>query len=89
MELKNKIKILDFWGSWCSPCKKLSPLLDELAKELDITIEKINVDENEELVEEYEIRNIPSLIFFKDGVQVKKHSGSISKVSLIKMINEL
>ena len=84
-----ELKILDFKAQWCRPCVAMSPILDEVEKETGIEIRKIDVDDNEEMVIAYGIRNIPTLIFIKDGVVVDKISGTISKEALINKINEL
>ena len=84
-----ELKILDFMSTWCQPCKTMSPILDEVEKETGVEIRKIDVDDNEEVVMAYNIRNIPTLIFIKDGVVVDKISGTISKEALINKINEL
>ena len=84
-----ELKILDFMSTWCQPCRTMSPILDEVEQETGVTIQKIDVDEDEEHVIAYGIRNIPTLIFIKDGVVVDKISGTISKEALINKINEL
>lgn len=84
-----ELKILDFMSTWCQPCKTMSPILDEIEKETGVEVRKIDVDDNEEMVIAYNIRNIPTLIFIKDGVVVDKISGTISKEALINKINEL
>ena len=83
-----ELKILDFWAPWCSPCLTMSPILEEVEKETGVTIQKINVDEDEEHVIAYGIRNIPTLIFIKDNEIVDKISGTVSKEILINKINE-
>ena len=72
--LNNKKTVLiDFWASWCGPCKMLSPIVSEIAEEnSDIDVGKINVDEEAELSLEFSIMSIPTLIVFKDGKAVKK-----------------
>ena len=84
-----ELKILDFMSTWCQPCRTMSPILEEVEKETGVEIRKIDVDDNEEEVMAYNIRNIPTLIFIKDGVVVDKISGTISKEALINKINEL
>ena len=84
-----ELKILDFMANWCSPCAVMTPILEEIEKELGINIRKIDVDENEELCIAYNIRNIPTLIFIKDNVVVDRVSGTTSKEALINKINSL
>ena len=84
-----ELKILDFMSTWCQPCKTMSPILDEVEKETGVEIRKIDVDDNEEMVIAYGIRNIPTLIFLKDDKIVDKISGTISKEALISKINSL
>ena len=64
-----KPMVLDFWAEWCGPCRMVSPIIDELAQEYEgrVTIGKINVDENDDVVGRFGIRNIPTVIFFKNG----------------------
>ena len=83
-----ELKILDFQASWCAPCKRLAPILEEIEKETGVTIQKIDVDEDEEHVIAYGVRNIPTLIFIKDDVVVDKISGTVSKETLLNKINE-
>lgn len=83
------IKILDLYAPWCAPCKVMSPILDELSKELGFELEKVNIDDNEEIAEYYSCRSIPMLIFFKDGEQVFKTTGSKTKQQLIDVITKL
>lgn len=84
------IKILDFYAEWCGPCKAMSPILDQIEDELDdVIIEKYNVEENEEIVEDYGIRSVPTLVFIKDDEIVSKHVGSLSKEKLLAIINKI
>ena len=73
--------VLDFWAEWCGPCRMVSPIIDELAQEYEgrVTIGKINVDENDDVVGRFGIRNIPTVIFFKNGEMVDKIVGATSK----------
>ena len=83
------MKILDFGAKWCSACKVMSPILDEIEKEFKIEVRKIDVDEDVDIMEDYNIRSIPTLVFILDGREVGRHVGSISKVNLINKINSL
>lgn len=83
------ITILDFYAEWCGPCKKVTPLLDELATEnADLEIQKIDVDlkESESLVKEHLIRSIPTLLFMKEDTIVHKHVGAITKTQLEELL---
>lgn len=83
------IRILDLYADWCQPCKILSPILDELVKELGIEVDKVNIEDNDEIAEFYNVRNIPTLIFFKDGEKVHQTVGSKTKQQLINIIKSL
>ena len=67
--------ILDFWATWCGPCRMLSPVLEQLAEEENIVIGKVNVDEEEELANSFNISSIPALSLVKDGKVVNKTVG--------------
>ena len=86
--LNNKKTVLiDFWASWCGPCKMLSPIVSEIAEEnSDIDVGKVNVDEEAELSLEFSIMSIPTLIVFKDGKAVKKSIGLVSKQEILELI---
>lgn len=86
--LNNKKTVLiDFWASWCGPCKMLSPIVSEIANEnSDIDVGKINVDEEAELSLEFSIMSIPTLIVFRDGKAVKKSIGLVSKEEISELI---
>ena len=76
--------VVDFWAEWCGPCKMLSPIIAQLAEEYDckIVVGKCNVEEAEDVAAEMGIRNIPTLIFFKDGQEVDRAVGAQSKTAL-------
>jgi thioredoxin 1 len=76
--------VVDFWATWCGPCRLVSPIISELAKEYDgqITVGKCDVEENEDLALEFGIRNIPTILFFKGGQVVDKLVGAQSKAKL-------
>lgn len=83
--------VLDFWAEWCGPCRMVSPIIDELAEEYAgrITVGKVNVDENDTAVAEYGIRNIPTVLFFKDGQVVDKQVGAAQKAVFVEKMNKL
>ncbi len=82
--LKNSgITLVDFWASWCGPCKMIGPVLDELSLEMnDTKIAKVNVDDEQELAAKYGIRSIPTLIIFKNGEKVEQMVGVLPKGSI-------
>ena len=82
---------VDFWATWCGPCRMLAPILEQVDAELNgkAKIGKINVDEQMELAVKYKIEVIPTLIFFKDGVEVKKSVGVLDKNELLSIFANL
>ena len=84
-----KLVIVDFWATWCGPCRMLSPLLDEVEEEMadKITVVKVNVDDADEIAMRYRIMSIPTLLFFKNGQLVDKSVGAMPKSSLVDKIN--
>jgi thioredoxin 1 len=75
--------LVDFWAPWCGPCKMVAPILDELSKEMKgIKIGKVNVDENSELANEYEVMSIPTMLIFKDGKAIDQRVGAGTKSAL-------
>jgi thioredoxin 1 len=83
--LTDKLVLVDFNAPWCGPCKLMSPILDEIAKEQNNTLDllKINSDDNEELSQTLQIANLPTLILYKKGKEVWKHEGYLDKIALM------
>lgn len=80
--------IIDFWATWCGPCRMLSPVLDEIVNEnTDIKVFKFNVDENQELIEQLKISNVPTLLFYNNGKLLDTTSGIKSKQEILEIIN--
>ena len=92
-ELVNSGKpmVLDFWAEWCGPCRMVVSIVDELATEYEgkVIIGKIDVDNNDDVVSQFGIRNIPTILFFKDGVVVDKQVGAAPKATFVAKIDAL
>ena len=73
--------VVDFWATWCGPCRMIAPVIAELAEKYDgkIVVGKCDVEENDDLAADYAIRNIPTILFFKNGQVVDKLVGAVSK----------
>lgn len=80
--------LVDFWASWCAPCRMLSPVVDQVAEEESgVKVVKVNVDQEQELAETYHVMSIPTLIVFKNGQEVKRSMGYIPKEAVKSLIN--
>jgi thioredoxin 1 len=84
LALKKEILLVDFWAPWCGPCKMIAPTLNEIAEtETDIVIGKVNVDHNQDLAKKYKVRNIPTMLIFKNGVEVGRIVGVKTKKAIL------
>ena len=84
----NDLVLVDFWAEWCGPCKKLSPILDEISDERGLLVGKLNVDENPSKMEEYSVHSIPTMVLFKSGQPIKTIVGAKPKHLLLKELSE-
>lgn len=84
----NDLVLVDFWADWCGPCKKLSPILDEISNQTGLLVGKLNVDENPDKVKEYSVHSIPTMVLFKSGQPVRTITGAKPKHLLLKELSE-
>lgn len=86
----NGVVLVDFWASWCGPCKMVAPILNEIAEEQQakVRIGKVNVDNQQELAAKFKVRSIPTLVLFKNGKEVKRFVGVKPKKALLEGIAE-
>ena len=83
--------VIDFWAEWCGPCRMISPIIDELAGEYEgrAVIGKCDVDNNDDIVGKFMVRNIPTIVFIKGGQVVDKQVGACTKADLLKKLEKL
>ncbi len=89
--IKEGITLVDFWATWCGPCRMLAPVIEELAEDFDgkAKICKVDTDKEQEISAKYGIRSIPTILFFKDGELIDQMVGASSKQALADKINKL
>lgn len=83
--------LIDFWATWCGPCRMLGPTVDEIASEYEgkVVVAKCNVDDCEDVAVRFGIRNIPTLLYFKDGQLVDRSAGLVSKQDIVAKLEKL
>ncbi len=87
-QTKSGLVLIDFWASWCMPCKMMAPILNELADEIGdkAKIGKVNVEEHQQLSSKFSVRNIPTLVLLKDGKEIERFVGVKTKDFLLKQL---
>ncbi len=88
INVTGKLVLVDLWAEWCSPCKMMEPVLEEIAGEMEESLQvvKINIDQNQETPMKFNVMNIPTLLFLKDGKEVDRVIGVVPKKQLVKKI---
>ncbi len=90
-QTKNKVVLVDFWASWCAPCRMMAPVLNDVADDLEGNsyVGKVDVQQYQSLAQKYQVRNIPTMILFKNGKEVNRFVGIKNKDFLIQEINKV
>ena len=83
-----KLKVLKFKADWCVPCRSLSPIIKSISEEKGFSLVEIDVEENDEVTEEYKVRSLPTLVFLQDNVEKERCTGSKTKQQLLEIINK-
>ena len=90
-QTKNKVVLVDFWASWCAPCRMMAPVLNDVASELsgNSHVGKVNIEQYQSLAQKFRVRSIPTLILFKNGAEINRFVGIKSKEFLLKEIGKV
>ena len=90
-QTKNKLVLVDFWASWCAPCRMMAPVLNEVANELagNSHVGKVNIEQFQSLAQKFQVRNIPTLILLKNGTEVNRFVGVKNKEFLLQQFNKV
>jgi thioredoxin 1 len=88
-QTKNRVVLVDFWASWCAPCRMMAPVLNDVAANLsgNSHVGKVNIEEYQSLAQRFKVRSIPTLILFKNGIEVNRFVGIKTKEFLLKQLN--
>lgn len=82
-----KTEVIDFWATWCGPCKLMNPILDEVEKENpDLAITRVDIDSDKDMVEQYKIQSVPTYVILKDGKEVDRIIGAKPKFAFLKRV---
>lgn len=89
--INNPVAVIDFWATWCGPCRRVAPIMEELAEEYAgrVAIAKCDIEENDELAEQFQIMSVPTILFFKNGQLADKLVGAAPKDDIKKKIDAL
>ena len=87
---EGELVLVDIWATWCGPCKMISPIVDEISSDYQgrLSVGKLDADSNRETVTELGVRNIPTILLYKNGEVVDKSTGAITKQKLVEMIDK-
>ena len=90
-QTKNRLVLVDFWASWCAPCRMMAPVLNEVSAELsgNSHVGKVNIEQYQSLAQKFQVRNIPTLILLKNGTEVNRFVGIKNKEFLLQQINKV